>query len=463
MKSIKGYHGEWNMGSPGGWDYQRIAQQLGKMAWDRIGETVDPQVDLDFLDKRINAIPGLLRMILRGHEANHGRNAVHAVILAETETLDSVLENQNLVSHLNGLENVTSSLAGPEHLSLRNGKVLCRGQEATVIFMDFNSDTLVKIGETQDVEPIKTAIRQGILVNPRGMEPLGAKGVFEAVLTESADELSASTKEHTPWTRQFYERSTTGPAGEAIKDLVQWTRENWLNLVLKPAHGYSGHGIFVGGKDPDGADCVQQALSAGDYIVQHKVPLSLWAEKSAWPNPETESMGLAQWQTDFRCFITDEGLQGFLARFGDVPTNVGSGGGIQPLAILKSGIDYRTAVDRINEALTKIGFAAYSQIQEEIHKEAVRLGFTYLLGPIKIILRARILTETHMEELSRYSVNLWNDSVKLENFWREGRLEPVVRIGNVERDLAMSQPWNGGPALMVSDGLFSFGAHPESS
>ena len=27
-----------------------------------------------------------------------------------------------------------------------------------------------------------------------------------------------------------------------------------------------------------------------------------------------------------------------------------------------------------------------------------------------------------------------------------------------EKDLALIQPWNGGPALMVSDGLFSFGA-----
>ena len=26
MKVIQGYHGEWNMGSPGGWDYQRIAR-----------------------------------------------------------------------------------------------------------------------------------------------------------------------------------------------------------------------------------------------------------------------------------------------------------------------------------------------------------------------------------------------------------------------------------------------------
>ena len=38
MKTIKGYHGEWNMGTPGGWDYQVTAQRLGRMAWDLIRE-----------------------------------------------------------------------------------------------------------------------------------------------------------------------------------------------------------------------------------------------------------------------------------------------------------------------------------------------------------------------------------------------------------------------------------------
>ena len=40
MKTVKGYHGEWNMVSPGGWEYQRVAQGLGQMAWDRFLENV---------------------------------------------------------------------------------------------------------------------------------------------------------------------------------------------------------------------------------------------------------------------------------------------------------------------------------------------------------------------------------------------------------------------------------------
>jgi hypothetical protein len=199
-------------------------------------------------------------------------------------------------------------------------------------------------------------------------------------------------------------------------------------------------------------------LKAGDYIVQQMVPLSLWSEVSTWPFPEERSLFYKEWQTDFRCFITDDGLQGFLARFGGIPTNVGSGGGIQPLAVLKSPMRPRNAVDRINEALMKLGYQTFAQIQEEINQKAVDMGFTYLLGPILITPRPRLLTIDHISELRQYARNLWQDAVKLEKVWRAGELDHVVDIGEEEKKMALSQQWGGSPALMVSDGLFSLGA-----
>ena len=172
MRAVKGYHGEWNMGSPGGWEYQRIGQLLGTMAWDLILESMEVGVDINFEHPQINAVPGFARMILRAHENCHGKNSVHAVLLAETETLDVVLENKKFVDYLDNMDGVKASLAGPSHLSLKNGKVCCRGEAATVIFMDFNMNVLVKIAQEEDIRPIKEAITQGILVNPRGLEPL---------------------------------------------------------------------------------------------------------------------------------------------------------------------------------------------------------------------------------------------------------------------------------------------------
>jgi hypothetical protein len=383
---------------------------------------------------------------------------VHAVLLAETETLEVVLENKNFVDYLNSKNGVKASLAGPGHLSLKNGKVFCKGIEATVIFMDFNLDTLVKIGKDENIEPIKEAIKQGILVNPRGMEPLGAKGMFEVLTDKSRIELSDDTRMHTPWTRQFFRRRTTDPQGEIVEDLVDWTAENWSDLVLKPAHGYSGHGIFVGYMKKSKSKHIQVALKSENYIVQQLVPLGLWSEQTIWPMMQERSLFYKIWQTDFRCFVTDEGLQGFLARFGGVPTNVGSGGGVQPLAILKSRIVPDEAVDRINRALLKLGFEAFEQIQETVNRKAIDLGFTYLLGPIPIPLRPRLLTMDHIADLRSYAACLWQDAVKLEEMWRQGRLDDVIHIGETERSLALSQPWRGSPALMVSDGLFSFGA-----
>ena len=188
------------------------------------------------------------------------------------------------------------------------------------------------------------------------------------------------------------------------------------------------------------------------------VPLSLWSEQSAWALPDERSLYLKEWQTDFRCFITDEGLQGFLARFGGVPTNVGSGGGIQPLAILNSNMSQRAAVDEINQSLLKLGFETFMQIQNEVKQKAIEMGFTYLLGPIMTALRPRLLTREHMAELREYAYNLWRDAVKLEELWRAGQLDDVVQVGAEEKELAMIQPWRGSPALMVSDGLFSLGA-----
>ena len=66
---------------------------------------------------------------------------------------------------------------------------------------------------------------------------------------------------------------------------------------------------------------------------------------------------LKQWQTDFRCFINDTGLIGFLARFGGIPTNVGAGGGGQSVAILKTKIPVNEAVLGINQAIVGLEYS----------------------------------------------------------------------------------------------------------
>lgn len=118
----------------------------------------------------------------------------------------------------------------------------------------------------------------------------------------------------------------------------------------------------------------------------------------------------------------------------------------------------RSAVEKINQSLMKLGYQTFEQIRNKVNQKAIGMGFTYLLGPIMISLRPRLLTIDHIADLKLYSYHLWQDAVKLEEIWRGGNLEDVVLLRDEERELALNQPWGGSPALMVSDGLFSFGA-----
>jgi hypothetical protein len=139
------------------------------------------------------------------------------------------------------------------------------------------------------------------------------------------------------------------------------TRKHWDGLVLKPERGYSGKGVRVGGVHGNVEEAIGIALSAGDYIVQEKIPLPLWGEDNPFVDRERQEATLVRFQTDFRCLFGPQQVFGFLVRYGGVPTNVGSGGGVQPLAILRQEMTVREAVDRINEAILSIDYAISSR------------------------------------------------------------------------------------------------------
>ena len=77
-------------------------------------------------------------------------------------------------------------------------------------------------------------------------------------------------------------------------------------------------------------------------------------------------------------------------------------------------VEKRELIDRINEALIKLGYNPFLEIRREIDQKAVEMGFTYLPGPIPLMLRPRLLTMHHMAELREYAKNLWQDAVRLE-------------------------------------------------
>ncbi len=208
----------------------------------------------------------------------------------------------------------------------------------------------------------------------------------------------------------------------------------------------------------DADEAIELALKERNFIVQEKVPLRLWAEDIPALNPETKSIVIENCQTDFRSLFGPEGLFGFVGRYGGVPTNVGSGGGVQPLAVLSSDMSVYEAVNRINEGIMSMEYDKLYQVVELQKKMALEQSFTYLLGPIKTALRPRVVTAHQLEILKSYCADLWADCLTLEKMWLAGELDHIVNIEEEELEIARLQPWEGSPAIIASDGLFNFGA-----
>jgi len=325
----------------------------------------------------------------------------------------------------------------------------------------FNTDILLDLHRKQDLSPLLQAVRENRVINPRGTEPINVKSMFEVLTGPLASRFHEDIVKRTPWTRQFVERETDGPRGEKIDDLYEWTRQNWDDLVLKPERGYSGMGVRVGKINESADECIELALKEGNYIVQEKIPLNLWAEEYPELDPESKQINLATYQTDFRCLMGPDIVFGFLCRYGGVPTNVGSGGGVQPMGILKGKISVREAVKRINHAIMEMSYGDLLEIDEMQKQMARDQKFTYLLGPIKIALRPRVITAVQLDSLSKYCNELWEDCLVLEKMWLSGELDKIIKIEEEELEIARAQPWGGSRAIIASDGLFSFGAHPE--
>jgi hypothetical protein len=458
VQTFEGYHSEWNLGSPGGWDYQKTTQIIGKAVWQKLSRILKFDVDLDFDHPLFFPVDSFAEMLIAAHRARAGRNPGLVAVVAEAETLEDVTENRNLADRLSTAEGITGALMAPQELDIKSGAVCWQGQPISIIFMDFNTDVLLALHRKHDLTPVLQAVKEHRVINPRGTEPFNVKSMFELMTGRYAQRFHKEIVERTPWTRQFYPRKTHGPDGSPIEDLIEWTRRNWDALVLKPERGYSGHGVRVGTVNTDIDEAIDLALDEGNYIVQQKVPLQLWAEEI--PYLANDTVALERVQTDFRCLVGPQGLLGFVGRFGGVPTNVGSGGGFQPLALIRSQTSVQDAVARINDAILSMDYGELQQIVEDRNQMATEMAFTYLLGPIRVALRPRVLTPQQLKAVQGYSQKLWVDCLMLEKMWLAGELDQLVKIEKEELDIARLQPWKGSAAIIASDGLFNFGAAP---
>ena len=131
------------------------------------------------------------------------------------------------------------------------------------------------------------------------------------------------------------------------------------------------------------------------------------------------------------------------------------------MGVLRSDMSVKEAVDRMNEAILAIPYSDLFEVLEMQKKMALDHEFTYLLGPIKIALRPRVITPEQLDALKSYCTAMWSDCLTLEKMWLSGELDDIVNIEEEELQIARLQPWAGTPAILASDGLFNFGASTE--
>lgn len=459
-KIFEGYHGEWNLGSPGGWEYQRMIQEIYLTAWHEIQKLANIDLELDLENDLFRPSLKFAEIMVKAGRKNFPEKKPFIAVMAEEETLDDVVENKRFVDILNSLEGVRAKLIGPRELRLLDGKLAVDGEEITGMFMDFNTSVLVELEKKHSIEPIVEAISRKIVVNPRGMEAINTKAVFEAVDQSMQGRLSDTTISRTPWTRVFYGRETTGPNGERIQSLVEWARENWSKIVLKPELGWSGKGIIICPFDNKIDEGIEKALhdkTYGNYIVQEFIPEALWSEDIPELDRDNQRVVLNRRQTDFRTLITNEGLIGFVGRYGGFPTNVGAGGGVQALALVKSGHSAKEAAEKYNNALLSLDYSDAERIRQGIDERATAMKFTYINGPIPIALRPRMITAGQIKALKEYGENLYDDTLILEEMWLKGDFDSLIKLDKQEEEIIRLQPRDKNtPAMMASDGLFNF-------
>jgi len=436
---------------------------IAKATWDALNRIVPIDLELDFDHPQLHPVMGFVKMLLEIHRRKEGNNPGLIAVTAEEETLEDVTENINLAKRLDDIEGITGVLAAPHEFELMNGVVCHQGRPVSLIFMDFNNDVFLKLHHRQDLSPLLQAVKENRLINPRGTEPINVKSMFEVITGSHINRFHPETIKRTPWTRRFFPRRTEGPDGKPIYDLIEWTRQHWQDLVLKPERGYSGIGVKVGEVHHNRDEAIELALREGHYIVQSKVDLNLWAEEIPEVDLDGGEVHLRRRQTDFRCLMGPGTVFGYLGRFGDVPTNVGSGGGVQPLAILKTPIPTGEAVRKLNSILMNLSPSDLAELERQQQEMATAARFTYINGPIPIALRPRMVTLEQLDALERYCSAIWSDCLILEKMWHDGELDSYIDIDEEELAIARLQPWQGGAAIFAADGLFSFGAHPEES
>ncbi|MEZ5305830.1 MAG: hypothetical protein R2684_01660 [Pyrinomonadaceae bacterium] len=231
-----------------------------------------------------------------------------------------------------------SIICSPDELEFDGEKLACDGERIDIVYRRLLvREYLPIIDEHPQLFEAYKAGKVCVANSYRALI-LHKKAMFAVMTNERfADLFSekelASIRAHVPWTRNFREERTR--FYDADIDLIEWTRGNRGNLVLKPNDDYGGHGIFIGWAcdETEWDAAIAHALSTGDYLVQERVKTA----KEPFPyihEDGTVEMSDSMVDLDPLMFHGKTG-SAFTRLSTSELANVSSGGGMVPTLILR--------------------------------------------------------------------------------------------------------------------------------
>lgn len=98
----------------------------------------------------------------------------------------------------------------------------------------------------------------------KGLLALLSAAAGEGAWARLPDDVGDAVTRAVPWTRLFHPGPARGPDGEAIPELVRWTRASAERLVLKRSWDYGGKSVFLGAELPEPASQARLRALLGD-------------------------------------------------------------------------------------------------------------------------------------------------------------------------------------------------------
>lgn len=282
----------------------------------------------------------LLKVLLETYEEFLGRTPENKPVIAIVDLRNLPTQKEfELFRDYFESKGFDSIICSPEELEFDGSKLYCKGVKIDIVYKRLLVNEYLPI--MQHYPALVEAYRAGsiCMVNSFQSKIIHKKAVFAVLTHEKYSQLFTENEletieQHVPWTRKFSEEKTTYK-GEEI-DIIEWTRKNRSNLVLKPNDEYGGHGIFIGwtSSEAEWEKAIETALTNGDYLVQERVKTS----KESFPMVfgETGEVKMLDQLVDLDPLLFfGEAGSAFTRLSSTELANVSSGGGMVPTFIIE--------------------------------------------------------------------------------------------------------------------------------